>query len=196
MWVGYPGALTIVVFGLFQNVPLARSRLPLNLLLLTLIARPSTCQRFSAALQGCPTRLQERTPTRDRFECVLLHIRDIETELVSTLGGTPLQVIKPALPGILRLLPPIRADVPCVGRSFPLVGFGFTLVGGLFPVVRDLLALVGSSLTGVKQQLPLFEARLAIVGGLVALCLPTRLCTLHGPTFRSHRLVREGRRSR
>lgn len=196
MWVVYPGALSIVVFGLFQDVPLARGRLPLNVLLLTLSARPSTLQRLSAALQGRPTRLQERSPTRDRFKCVLLAVRDIETELVSTLDRTPLQVIKPALAGVLSLLPLIRRDVACVGCSFPLVGFGLTLVGGSFPVVRDLLAFVGGSLTGVKQLLPLFEASLAIVGELIDLCLPTRLFTLHVPTFRSHRLVREGRRSR
>lgn len=144
------GDLTILVFGLFQTISLARSRLPLDVLLLTLITRPPTLQCLPAALQGAPTRLQKLTPTGDRLEYVLLDVWNVETEMASTLSCTPLQVINPAFPGVLGLIPLICGGVACVGGSFPLVGFRLALVGDSFPLVRDELALIRASLTGLQ----------------------------------------------
>ncbi len=90
MRVVYVGDLTILVSSLFQSVPLTRSRLPLDLFLLTTIALPTTCQCFLAALQGCSTLVQECPPMLNRFVCVLLDVGNVETKLASMVSCAPL----------------------------------------------------------------------------------------------------------
>lgn len=181
-----------------RRFPLTRSRFPLPRLPLTTHSLLRTLRRSLAATPSRLTRRPERTSTRDRFRCALLGVCGVETELAGTLICTPLQVINPALPDIRRLFPLICGGVACVSCVFPLVGFDVTMIGDSFSHVRDPVAFVGGSLACIEQLLPLFELGSVIFEGLMglsAVVLVPRLCILHVPSFGSHRLVVEGRRS-